>query len=321
MERCANHPRREAVTRCASCRRRLCGECWLHDVADEPWCERCIFYLTSSGGNLALAVAFFLTVVTVGWAGIHWEILPNRVWWWTIAGAIPVAIVIARREPPKLDLDVKRRRPEEVPPTPQQGARRGHPYRALVRRASRVVASPVSGTKTAAVLALSMALVGLTVPQVLHLPRVAELELVLLGWWLLWGITGTVLLVRGFRVADDHVLGKPRPPWFMGGRTTWEKQERLDKSCLGCSFGVPILPFVILVLAFSAAWLMVEVVLPVLFFLVYFSVRAGLAAVANDEHDCAGRLPRALAWGFIWSTVFAFPLAGTLAMVRLLGLA
>jgi hypothetical protein len=293
----------------------------LRDVTGEPWCESCIFYLTSRGGNLALGVAFFLAAVTLAWAGLRWDVLPDRVWWWAIAGAIPLAIFIARREAPASDREISARKPDEVPPPPNQAPRRAHPYRAALRKASTAVASPVSGMKTAALLALSMALVALALPQTLHLPRVAELELVVLGWWLLWGIAGTLLLYRGFKVADDHVLGRPRPPWFLGGRTVWEKQERIDKSCLGCSAAVPVVPLLTLALAFAGAWLMVEVVFPLLFFVVYVAVRAGLAAVANDDHDCQGQLPRSLAWGFIWSTVFAFPLAGTLAMVRVFGFA
>lgn len=320
MEHCANHPRREAVTRCASCRRRLCGDCWLRDVDGEPWCESCIFHLTSKGGNVALGVAFFLTASTFCWLGSRLDLLPERLWAAAFLLSVPAAFLIARGEPPAKGRAIERRKSDEVPPAPERNPRGAHPYRVALRRASTVVALPVSGAKTTALVALSMALVGLSLPQALRLPPVAELELVVLGWWLLWGITGTFLLHRGFRVADDHVLRKPRPPWFMLGGTTWERQERLDKSCLGCSVAAPILPLSVLVLAFAAAWLVVEVVLPVLFFLTYFSVRAGLSAVANDDHDCAGHVPRALAWGFIWSTVFAFPLAGTLAMVRFFGL-
>jgi hypothetical protein len=185
-----------------------------------------------------------------------------------------------------------------------------------------VVASPVSGAKTAAIVALSMVLVGLAVPSVLNLPSLVEVELVVACWWLLWGGVGTVLLYRSFRVADDHVLARPRLPWAgdLFGKNLWEQQSRADGSCLGCSGCFPsfelLVPFVILVVAFGLSWLMVEVVLPLVFFLVYLSVRAGLSAIANDDHDCQGHLGRALGWGFLWASVFVLPLAGTLALIR-----
>jgi hypothetical protein len=61
--------------------------------------------------------------------------------------------------------------------------------------------------------------------------------------------------------------------------------------------------------ALGAAWLLVELVVPALFFLAYALVRGALARVANDEHGCEGSLVRAATWGALWATVYVAPLA------------
>ena len=322
---CANHPQREAVTRCASCNRWLCHACWRRRVGGEPWCELCIFHLVSKGSRLALAIAFFLIVLSVVWVGVHLELRNGRVelwpWWLAIgAGGVAGTLWLALRQPPEPP-EVTERAPHEAPdPAYQPG--RGHPYRAALRRASRLVASPVSGLKTSLVVMLSMAVVGLALPGLLHLPRLVEFDLVVLGFWLLWGVTGTLLLYRGFRVADDHVLAPPALLWDF--ERAGSKPEKRGRSGFwdGCGYGCFdiefLVPLGVLFAAFVLAWALIEVVLPALFFLAYLTVRSALAAVANDEHDCQGHLGRALGWGFAWSTVFVLPFAGTLALVHAL---
>lgn len=209
-EGCDNHPRREAVVRCASCRRRLCDACWLRKVEDEPWCERCIHYLSSTGANVALGVAFFLCTLAVTWAVV-------RVWPMDDAHTVGLGVVsvvaglivsafIGSRSPPVDPRRITERLPEEVPP-PRAKSVRGHPYRVALRRATRVVAAPVSGLKVAGLVLLAMLAVALALPNLLHLRRIVEFELVAVGFWLLWGVTGSVLLYRSALAAvanDDH---------------------------------------------------------------------------------------------------------------------
>ena len=81
---------------------------------------------------------------------------------------------------------------------------------------------------------------------------------------------------------------------------------------LGC-LDVLEVEAVVLVLVLSAvlgaAWLVVELAVPGLFFCAYLLVRSSLAHVANDRHACEGQLGRALLWGALWSSVVALPLA------------
>jgi hypothetical protein len=324
LEHCASHPRRGAVTRCASCRRQLCADCWRRKVDSEPWCEQCIHLLSSAGGNVALAVAFFLSAMAVAFWGVHWELgrgeRPSLIWALIVIGAVVGALYVSTGKPSVADRQIHSREPHEVS-SPPRAAQRGHPYRVALRRVSNVVASPVSGVKTAVLVMLSMLLVALALPGLLHLPRLVEFEIVLAAFWLLWGSLGTLLLYRGFRIAHDHVLSRPRAPWQF-----WESNEKREASrdgddgrgfgWLGCIDVYFIVPLTILTLAFMAAWLMVEVVIPVLFFLAYLAVRSALAAIANDEHHCQGHVGRALAWGFGWSSVYILPLAGTLALIH-----
>lgn len=330
-ERCDNHPRREAVVRCASCRRRLCDACWLRKVQGEPWCERCIHYLSSTGANVALGVGFFLCAVAVTWVVVRWWPMDEARAFVLVAFGVPSALVasvyVGTRRPPVDPRRITERLPEEVPP-PRAKSVRGHPYRVALRRATRVMAAPVSGLKVAGLVLLAMLCVALALPNLLHLRRIVEFELVAVGFWLLWGLTGTVLLYRGHRVAHDHVLATPRSPWkFLSDDpkpdTLYKEQTRNDrwfKGCLnlsGCGLDFVSMGVVtILLVAFGLAWLLAELVLPVLFFLAYLAVRSPLAAVANDDHDCQGNLTRSLAWGFLWSSVYVLPLLGTLAVVH-----
>ena len=62
-------------------------------------------------------------------------------------------------------------------------------------------------------------------------------------------------------------------------------------------------------MAVIAFWFLIEVAIPAVAFLLYFIVRGMLARVANDDHGCQGRLPRALTWGCVWAGLYMAPLA------------
>ncbi|HMR11238.1 MAG TPA: hypothetical protein PKA88_35905 [Polyangiaceae bacterium] len=68
--------------------------------------------------------------------------------------------------------------------------------------------------------------------------------------------------------------------------------------------------------ALAATFLLIELVLPALFAVAYLAVRGGIARVANDDHDCAGDLGRSAAWGTLWATLYALPLAGAVWAVH-----
>jgi hypothetical protein len=269
-----------------------------------------------------MGVGFFLISVAIAWAGLRFEQQSgggvSQAFWGVFAAlALVGTVFIATRKPPVHQLSVTLREPDDL--TRNRPHFRAHPYRSALRRAARIVAAPVSGAKMAALVVLAMVTIGLALPGLLKLPRLVEVEVVAAAFWLLWGCVGSVLLYRGFRVANDHVLARPRPPWRpsrASNRPVSDENRKWD--FCGCFNVEGILFLLLLLVAFTMAWLLVEVVIPFVLFVVYCAVRAALAAVANDDHDCEGHLGRALAWGFAWSTVYSLPVAGILGMVRLL---
>lgn len=319
-KKCANHPLDPAVTVCSSCRRGLCSECWQRNLNGSPCCELCLHHLTSTGTNLALAVAFLL--VCSGVAALVWRwdaahaLRGSWVFWVSFAAVVcGVSIWLALREtaPAVMRVEV---RPKDYP-APSPTAKVGHPYRSALRNASRFVASPVSGVWTATLLLGCMVVVSITVPGLLHRPRWIEAELVVAAWWAIWAVTLSVLLYRGWRLSDDHVLAPPRVPWDRSrkGSKSEALSDALSWGCdpIGCGdlAGCGETAFVLTLVAaiLGAVWLMVELAVPALFFLAYFLVRTSLARVANDHHDCERHLGRALGWGLVWASLYAAPLA------------
>jgi hypothetical protein len=71
-----------------------------------------------------------------------------------------------------------------------------------------------------------------------------------------------------------------------------------------------------LIVAFFALWFLIEIAIPLVLFILYCMARGMLAAVVNDRHRCRGRLGPALAWGFLWATVYTAPLAGVVWFVH-----
>ena len=53
----------------------------------------------------------------------------------------------------------------------------------------------------------------------------------------------------------------------------------------------------------------VELVVPLVFVLVYVVVMKALTTVAHDRHDCRGALARSIGWGAAWALLFVGPLA------------
>lgn len=231
-----------------------------------------------------------------------------------------------------------------------------HPYRARLKRIAKQIAPPLSGRGTTAVLLACMLLCAVALPVMLGLPRLLEAELVVLTWWLLWATTLSVLLHRGFRLSDDHVYRWPafsnepdvpasEPPQPSGAALRGKRKrglpaprERSDRpksqsakgssgtkwsDLAGCDPGCSAAPGVwvgmaIAAVALAATFLLIELVLPALFAVAYLAVRGGIARVANDDHDCAGELGRSAAWGTLWATLYALPLAGAVWAVHAL---
>ena len=309
------------MTSCTSCNRWLCDDCWRRTVDGAPWCELCIHYLTSVGGNVALAVGFFLT--STAFAVFAWNReaahSTDRAWFFWIVFALlvcGVSLYLGTRRARHLPVRVAMRASANATGESRPPKRRGA---VALRRASRVVASPVSGFWTSVVLIVTMSAVLVAVPRALRLPRWIEAESVVFAWWLLWSATLTTLLYRGWRLAHDHVLAPPRAPWSEDAQPRDRSGPAANTACsvfdvFTCGeagFAVALLGAIL-----ALVWLVVELIVPALFFVAYLLTRTSLARVANDQHQCERHLGRALGWGMFWASAYAVPLAMAIAIAH-----
>lgn len=155
------------------------------------------------------------------------------------------------------------------------------------------------------------------VPVSLRLPGWIEYELVLGAWWGVLAATLAALLHGGLRLTDDYRLVLPwqrpfrRSPVGAVAQQLAKPASWFDAS--GCLDLEGIAWFVVLVLVLGAtlgaAWLVVELVWPLTFVVVYTLVRRALGAAVHDRHACAGRPVRAVGWGVLWATIYVSPLA------------
>ncbi len=283
-------------------------------------CDRCVHHATSSGSAVAVAVAFVFVTASGAWTAFNRDWLglrdaPWYVWFALLVGTVAGAAFIGQDEPPKLGSRLRPRR-SHARPTHATVRTAGHPYRTLARRASRAVASPVSGRATVAVLIGCMAVVAAALPRWLRLSPWIETEVVLGAWWLLWTVVLSTLLHRGWRLSDDHVLGPLHPPL-----PNLEGGSRARGGEGGCGELLLLPEFLIVVVLVGGfllgVWLVVDLLVPAAVFGAYACVRAALAHVANDEHGCEGRLARAIAWGAAWSTAYLAPFALGVILLRL----
>jgi hypothetical protein len=196
----------------------------------------------------------------------------------------------------------------------------------------------LSGKATAAWLFVIFLVVVLLIPMAVRLPLWIDFQIVLAAWWLVWLAVLTRMLYMGQRVTADHELGAPRN-WFGSAQKEPEKKDPLDIrkpearktggdwSWLefmalfgsggggeGCLFGIALIVGLIVLL--GLIWFLIEIAIPVMFFVVYFTVRGMLAHVINDRHHCRSRLGRAFVWAFVWATAYTAPLAGVVWFVH-----
>jgi hypothetical protein len=320
-----------AVARCGHCGRLLCNECYRFRAAGAPMCARCVYESETRPQRRISLAAAFVSLVYGGGAVLArrydlWESdAPTLVFGAVAALVVAIAIGLSgrRRDAPT----VERREPEEDVDEAALDVR-GSPYRAQVRRIVHAASPRLSGRLTVLVVALSLASSAVLLPASLKLPRWVELEVVLGAWWALLTATLTTLLYRGFRLADDWVYfapwdrpaastrdGKPAP----GGKS---KGSALDwaSGCDGCGGGcnaadlgegaVALVGVALaLGIALGAAWILVELAMPLVFFLVYWVLMKAIGRAARDNHDCEGGLARSLLWGAVWATLYLAPLA------------
>ncbi len=168
----------------------------------------------------------------------------------------------------------------------------------------------VSGKSSAAALGACLALSAVLFPVASRLPVWVEAEVVVGIWWAIWVVALTSLLVRGRRVSDDHQLGASRS-WGMPDLSSVGSVG--DPGCVsiidveGCLIVLTAIAAVFLLV--GAAWLLVELVVPLVAFVLYAVLRGMLAHAVNDRHACEGDLPRSTFWGTLWASVYTAPIA------------
>jgi hypothetical protein len=177
----------------------------------------------------------------------------------------------------------------------------------------------LSGKASALWLGICFGLTAVLIPMVFRLPRWINFEFVLAGWWSLWLFALTWLLFTGRLVTDDHQLGKPGR-WFQFNFSELlpsfdlfdilTSGHKLGDEMIGCALGVLLIALV------AVVWVLIELAIPVILFLLYFITRGMVAQVVNDRHHCKGRLGRSLSRGFLWATVYTAPLAAAVWYVH-----
>ena len=320
---CTAHPAAKAVARCQRCNVALCEDCFRLLADAKPCCEVCALELASGPpSRWPFAVAFAAMTLAICVVGAHAEGDDPTLELWLPSGfiALVIAAVIGLTSP-KPDAKPKPVISErELEFAPGEGllVRAKNPYRARIARAARRVV-PLSGRATALVITAAFVVSGAVLPIGLRLPHWVELELVLGVWWL--GIAGlsSVLLFKGWRLAEDHRF-RVRRPGFGAKNAGAQKSQRSWEPLSGCAdfsgCGEALGIVLVLAAAAIAAWLVVEIVLPVLVFAVYYFVVKGLARVARDRHGCETRLGRSLFWGVAWATLYLAPLAAVVWFVH-----
>lgn len=318
---CAVHFEERAATSCQSCSRPMCRECWARDVDGAPWCEGCIALLERPTPWILYVAGAVLSfggvvagVLALGRREELFEV--HELVWAVLVVAALVSGITAYKLHGRADRARAARaittRAEAPPEVQRQSA-----YRGRLRRLARVIAPPLSGQMTVLITVMLMALIAGAIPTLLTLPRWVEWELVMGGWWLVWTGIFTVLLFRGWRIADDMPdLRKGKSPSSGSGKSLLDGIGDLgDPGCAdpeGCA--VAILFLVALAVALMLAWVLVELVLPVVIAAAYWLMVRALTRVANDHHDCEGHFGRAVGWAALWALAYTAPLALVIAI-------
>lgn len=311
----------------------MCNRCFRFTMKATPACTRCAYEAsTRPQRRVSLAVSF------LGFAGAiaFWAVRRHDAWTahpaLLVAGAVVALVVsgllLASARGPA-GRTVASRDPDDDAPieAPFEGG--AHPYRAQARRVLLAVSPRVSGKLTALIVGASLVASAVLLPASVHLPRWIEAEVVLSLWWLILGATLVVLLYRGFRLQDNLVYFAPwdRPSSPAGGPAAALEPARPRRGGLtwadGCNPGLgdgcgsidgegcigAVVVLVLLGVALGAAWVLVELAMPLALFVIYALLMRAIRRAASDRQGCAGHLGRALAWGVLWATVYVVPLA------------
>ncbi|MCC6897747.1 MAG: hypothetical protein IT377_02170 [Polyangiaceae bacterium] len=323
---CSAHPRLPALARCQRCNAALCNDCFRLYANGAPCCDACAVELASGPATrwpFAIAFAGFAVAICFAGARIEGTRPSWEVWGPALVIACIIAVFIGVTGPSAASARAATltEREPELEPSDALLHRAAHPYRTRIARVARRIV-PLSGRSTALVMTAALVVSAVVLPLGLRLPHWIEAELVLGVWWLGIGTLLTTLLFTGRRLAADHRFelhapslggnaGKP------GAKSGWSDHGGCGNAgCVdagGC--GEAALIVVVLAVAALAAWLVVEIVLPVVVFVVYYFAIKAIGRVARDRHDCEKNLGRSLGWGFFWASVYLVPVAALIAVI------
>ena len=318
--RCSAHQALAANARCGACNRGLCNDCFRFRLGGRAACAPCAFEASTRPARRLSLGASFLCFATVGgfWLDRRQDLLvQDRTWLFFGAMLVLIVAVAVACSGRGATAEVERREPEEDQIGDLDLAGSNQPYRAHVRRAILAASPKVSGSAAALVVLASFAVSAVLLPAAVHLPRWIEAELVLALWWAIVAGTLASLLHTGFRLRDDYLYYAPwqrhAPPSPADGpRASPKSGWGIDGVGVlvglegeGC-VAVVVLGLV-LVVAFGAAWVFVELVMPVAFFVMYWLFMRAIRHVARDHRGCQGDLAKSVGWAVVWATVYVAP--------------
>lgn len=307
---------------------------------DRPWCFRCAYHdrtwarrvgsLGTLAGLTTPVLAFFATRHTT--SGLALGI------WIGVACALPLLFVFVMRSAGRAghDTTIRRRESGDAWPT-DAGAPLHVGHRAVLARVARAAVPDASAAQTTVAVGIAFIATATALPAALKLPRWIEFEWVLLAWWAIAAAVLAALLYRGSRLVDDHELvfawnapAKGAGEQLSPAPTTEHRSSRnrsgefldaagcLDPSgCLdgeGCA-GV-LVGLLLAGLACAAAWLLVELVAPVVFFLFYAAVLRAARGVTIRHANAKGHVGKSILWGVAWATVYVLPLSVVVTAVH-----
>jgi hypothetical protein len=320
---CELHTDRVPVTRCSLCHSAICDECYAHTADSQPACPKCAYLRASHKGR---RVSLAVSSVGIAWGTTFLLLRRGHLDEDQANGGVVVALIVTvvalivgyraftAAQP---TIVARERDADDTDELEFDDTHKTVPYRLRMRRALPPPRPRVSAASTVLLLLASLGLAALSLPKLLDLPRWLEAESVLGVWWLLWTFVLGFLLYRGYRLKDDwHYF----TPWEMADEDScWPTGCDGGDGCLLEDGAILIVVAVLIAaLVVGAAWVLVEVALPLVFLIAYSVLARALRRVAHDDHGCERQLGRAFLWGAVWSTIYLLPIAGLIYGVHAL---
>lgn len=305
----------------------MCDACFRFLALLKPICVRCA-HERKTRARRRVSLGVFVALISLGGTWLFWTQNDSALRYGTalflfacagLVVGVGMAIHALRTEEPSAG--VARRTASDD--WTASSVSRGEMRRARVRRVIANLSPTISGRGTALATLTTMAVTAALFPRLLHKARWVEFELVLLAWWILGVIALSVLLYRRYQIEDDHFFQTPSrlKADGLGGM-----EHAGDCGCdLGMNAGCDgivgaavalAIGAVALLASLLAAWLVVELLIPLVFITFYVTTLAGIQRAARDRHDCEGNLLRSLRWAVTWATIYIAPTATTVWLLH-----